>query len=88
MSINPLDEINDGIPKLSDFAESGVIEQTAEAALFVYYPYQYDDEKFSPYSVNIISAKARYGLTGEGTVGFNGNKCKFYISESEALNLA
>ena len=75
-------------PKLSDFAESGVIEQTAEAALFVYYPYQYDDEKFSPYSVNIISAKARYGLTGEGTVGFNGNKCKFYISESEALNLA
>ena len=74
-------------PKLSDFAESGVIEQTAEAAIFVYYPYQYDDEKFSPYSVNLISAKARYGLTGEGTVGFNGNKCKFYNTESEALNV-
>ena len=75
-------------PKLSDFAESGVIEQCAESALFVYYPYQYDDEKFSPYSVNIISAKARYGLTGEGTVGFNGNKCKFYNTEAEAMKLA
>ena len=74
-------------PKLSDFAESGVIEQTAEAAIFVYYPYQYDDEKFSPYSVNIISAKARYGLTGESTVGFNGNKCKFYNTESDAMNI-
>jgi len=74
-------------PKLSDFAESGVIEQTAEAALFVYYPYQYDDEKFSPHSVNIISAKARYGLTGEGTLGFNGNKCKFYNTEADAINV-
>ena len=74
-------------PKLSDFAESGVIEQTAEAALFVYYPYQYDDEKFSPYSVNIISAKARYGLTGEATIGFNGNKCKFYDTEADAINV-
>ena len=74
-------------PKLSDFAESGVIEQTAEAALFVYYPYQYDDEKFSPFSINIISAKARYGLTGESTVGFNGNKCKFYNTESDAMNI-
>ena len=74
-------------PKLSDFAESGVIEQTAEAALFVYYPYQYDDEKFSPYSINIISAKARYGLTGEASVGFNGNKCKFYNTESDAMNI-
>jgi len=74
-------------PKLSDFAESGVIEQTAEAALFVYYPYQYDDEKFSPHSVNIISAKARYGLTGEGTLGFNGNKCKFYNTEADAISV-
>ena len=72
-------------PKLSDFAESGVIEQCAESALFVYYPYQYDDEKFSPYSVNIIAAKSRYGLTGESTLGFNGNKCRFFNSESEAL---
>lgn len=72
-------------PKLSDFAESGVIEQCAESALFVYYPYQYDDEKFSPYSINVIAAKSRYGLTGESTLGFNGNKCRFYNSESKAL---
>ena len=78
---------NDPKPKLSDFAESGVIEQTAAAAIFVYYPYQYDDEKLSPYSVSIISAKARYGLTGESTVGFNGNKCKFYNTETDALNV-
>ena len=44
-------------PKLSDFAESGVIEQCAESALFVYYSYQYDDEKFSPYSISVIAAK-------------------------------
>ena len=74
-------------PKLSDFAESGVIEQTAESAIFVYYPYQYDDEKFSPNSVNLISAKARYGLTGESTVGFSGNRCKFYNTESDAINV-
>ena len=72
-------------PKLSDFAESGVIEQCAESALFVYYPYQYDDEKFSPYSINVIAAKSRYGLTGESTLGFNGNKCRFFNTESEAL---
>jgi replicative DNA helicase len=72
-------------PKLSDFAESGVIEQCAESALFVYYPYQYDDEKFSPYSISVIAAKSRYGLTGESTLGFNGNKCRFYNTESKAL---
>jgi replicative DNA helicase len=72
-------------PKLGDFAESGVIEQCAESALFVYYPYQYDDEKFSPYSINVIAAKSRYGLTGESTLGFNGNKCRFFNTESEAL---
>ena len=72
-------------PKLSDFAESGVIEQCAESALFVYYPYQYDDEKFSPYSINVIAAKSRYGLTGESTLGFNGNKCSFFNRASEAF---
>ena len=72
-------------PKLSDFAESGVIEQTAEAAVFVYYPYHLNDEEFSPYSSTLIIAKARYGITGENTLGFNGNRCKFYLSESKAM---
>ena len=72
-------------PKLSDFAESGVIEQTAEAAVFIYYPYHLNDEEFSPYSSTLIIAKARFGVTGESTIGFNGNRCKFYLSESKAL---
>ena len=72
-------------PKLSDFAESGVIEQTAESAVFVYYPYHLNDEEFSPYSSTLIVAKARYGVTGENNLGFNGNRCKFYLSESKAM---
>lgn len=72
-------------PKLSDFAESGVIEQTAESAVFVYYPYHLNDEEFSPYSSTLIVAKARYGVTGENNLGFNGNRCRFYLSESKAM---
>ena len=71
-------------PRMSDYAESGVIEQTAETALFVWYGYNFDDSQYSPYQSEIISAKTRYGRIGSYVLGFNGDKCKFYDSPEEA----
>jgi len=74
-------------PKLSDFAESGVIEQTAEAAFFVYYPYAVDDRDSDPYEVEIICQKARYGSLGTYNMGFNGDKCSIYFDRTEAIKV-
>jgi len=71
-------------PKMSDYAESGVIEQTVEAAMFVFYGYNFDDQEYSKYQSEVISAKTRYGKVGKCSIGFNGNKCRFYASEEEA----
>lgn len=71
-------------PKMSDYAESGVIEQTVEAAMFIFYGYNFNDQEYSKYQSEIISAKTRYGKIGKCDIGFNGNKCKFYASEEEA----
>ncbi len=65
-------------PKMSDFSESGAIEQTAETALFVFYGYNFDDEKYDKNEIEVICDKARYGKVGTYVMGFNGNKCKFY----------
>ena len=75
-------------PKLSDFAESGVIEQTAEAAFFVYYPYAVDDRESDPYEIEVICQKARYGSLGSYNLGFNGDKCRMYFSRAEAMKVA
>jgi replicative DNA helicase len=72
-------------PRLSDYSESGVIEQTAESALFVWYGYVFNDEEYSPYQSEIISAKTRYGKVTSEEVGFNGDRCKFYTTKEEAL---
>lgn len=74
-------------PKLSDFAESGVIEQTAEAAFFVYYPYAVDDRENDPYEIEIICQKARYGSLGSYNLGFNGDKCSVYFDRTEAIKV-
>tara|TARA_R110002012_G_scaffold318944_1_gene538217 strand:+ start:1060 stop:2382 length:1323 start_codon:yes stop_codon:yes gene_type:complete len=73
-------------PRLSDYAESGVIEQVAEAALFVFYGYNFDHEEYDPYESKIIAAKSRYGRIGSYNLGFNGNKCKFYDDSLQASN--
>jgi len=72
-------------PRLSDYSESGVIEQTAESALFVWYGYVFNDEEYSPYKSEIISAKTRYGKVMTEEVGFNGDRCRFYKTEDEAI---
>ena len=73
-------------PKMSDYSESGVIEQTAETAMFVFYGYNFDGESYDKYESKIISAKARYGNVGSYIVGFNGNKCKFYRNRDLAFD--
>ena len=71
-------------PKMSDYSESGVIEQTAETALFVYYPYNHNPEDNSKYESEIITAKTRYGEIGRFVIGFNGNRCRFFPTPQEA----
>ena len=71
-------------PRMSDYAESGVIEQTAESAMFVFYGYNFESEKYNRYKSEVIVAKSRYGQIGTYPMGFNGNKCKFYNDYKEA----
>ena len=71
-------------PRMSDYAESGVIEQTAEAAVFVFYGYNFDHEKYSKYASEIIISKSRYGKVGTYPVGFNGNRCSYYMTKEMA----
>ena len=71
-------------PRMSDYAESGVIEQTAESAMFVFYGHNFDSDKFNPYKSEIIVAKSRYGKIGTHMVGFNGGRCKFYMNSTMA----
>ena len=71
-------------PKLSDYAESGVIEQVAETAMFVFYGYNFDHEEYGRNESKIIVAKSRYGQIGQYVVGFNGDRCKYYNNPQEA----
>ena len=71
-------------PRMSDYAESGVIEQTAESAMFVFYGYNFDHGKFNEHQSEIIVSKSRYGKIGTHKVGFNGNRCKFYMNPDMA----
>jgi replicative DNA helicase len=71
-------------PRMSDYAESGVIEQTAESAMFVFYGHNFDSDKYNPYRSEIIVSKSRYGKIGTHLVGFNGGRCKFYMNSKMA----
>ena len=71
-------------PRMSDYAESGVIEQTAESAMFVFYGHNFDSESYSSYKSEIIVSKSRYGKIGTHRLGFNGGRCKFYMNSDMA----
>ena len=73
-------------PRLSDFAESGVIEQTAETAIMPFYRWNFDNESHDKYEIEIIVPKSRYGTIGTYVMGFNGNRCKFYFDRDDAKN--
>ena len=72
-------------PRMSDYAESGVIEQTAESAVFVFYGYNFDHERYDRYGSEIIISKSRYGKVGTYPVGFNGNRCSYYMNKDMAI---
>ena len=74
------------IPKLSDLAESGNLEQDAEIVAFTHYPWTVDFEsaKHGRFGLDIVVAKNRYGSTGKATVGFSPDCCTIYDTVEEA----
>lgn len=61
----------DPVPRLSDLAESGAIEQLAADVLFVYYGHKVRREEPAD-QVTIVAGKTRYGTTGQCKLGFDG----------------
>ena len=74
------------IPKLSDLAESGNLEQDAEIVAFTHYPWtvNFENAKNGKYGLDIVVAKNRYGSTGKATVGFSPDTCTLYETVEEA----
>tara|TARA_R100000742_G_C4279068_1_gene102825 strand:- start:2062 stop:3381 length:1320 start_codon:yes stop_codon:yes gene_type:complete len=74
------------IPKLSDLAESGNLEQDAEIVAFTHYPWtvNFENAKNGKYGLDIVVAKNRYGSTGKATVGFSPDCCTLYDTVEEA----
>jgi len=74
------------IPKLSDLAESGNLEQDAEIVAFTYYPWtvNFENAKHGRYGLDIVVAKNRYGSTGKATIGFSPDTCTLYDTVEEA----
>ena len=71
-------------PRLSDLAESGAIEQTAENVVFSFYPYKLQmASETSRNVIEMVGSKVRYGVSGVVELGFNGDKCKLYSSVSD-----
>ena len=81
---------NDRLPRLSDLAESGNLEQDAEIVLFSHYPWvsRYGDDGNSDCYLELIVAKNRYGSTNTCEVGYHGNSCLVADSEGAAMQLA
>tara|TARA_Y100000593_G_scaffold36324_1_gene70712 strand:+ start:1413 stop:2723 length:1311 start_codon:yes stop_codon:yes gene_type:complete len=77
-----LETRDNGVPKLSDLAESGSIEQVAENVLFIFYRYKTDINKFKDGKniIELIGSKVRYGVSGSVKLGYNGDKIKLYNS--------
>ena len=69
----------DPVPKMSDLAESGSIEQVAENILFVYYDYKvnYEESDLGKNRIQIVAAKVRYGENRKLVFGFDGDKVCF-----------
>ena len=74
------------IPKLSDLAESGNLEQDAEIVAFTHYPWtvNFENARHGKYGLEIVVAKNRYGSTGKATVGFSPDLCTLYDTGEEA----
>ena len=82
-----IEKREDPIPKTSDLAESGSIEQIAENILFVYYDWKvkYERSHLGKNQIQIVAGKVRYGETGIATLGFDGDKCRFTNSKEDVM---
>lgn len=67
---------DDPVPRLSDLAESGAIEQLAADVIFLYYGHKVDPDLPAD-QVTVIAAKTRYGTTGRFVLGFNGEHMRY-----------
>ena len=76
----------DNIPRLSDLAESGFLEQDAETAMFAHYPWVSRYDEVDKLEFNVYIVKNRYGNTGTVRMGYDGDKCTIYDSIEEARN--
>lgn len=79
---------NDRVPRLSDLAESGNLEQDAEMVMFSHYPWvtRYGDDGNSECYLELIVAKNRYGNTNLCKVGYDGNRCTIHNDEESAMS--
>tara|TARA_R110000751_G_scaffold5340_4_gene24451 strand:+ start:2867 stop:4210 length:1344 start_codon:yes stop_codon:yes gene_type:complete len=83
----------DAVPRLSDLAESGNLEQDAEIVAFTHYPYisRYGEEDSSgrvwtENELQLIVSKNRYGTTGSIEVGYSGDSCKLFDDLGAAVS--
>ena len=73
------------IPRLSDLAESGAIEQVAENVFFLYYGHKVKPNPAKKNMITLHAAKVRYGETGQSEMGYDGDKSKMFDSHEEFL---
>ena len=74
----------DSIPRLSDLAESGFLEQDAEIVMFSHYPWITRYEDVDKYEFNIYVVKNRYGETGRVQMGYVGDSCLVFDTLNDA----
>lgn len=83
----------DSVPRLSDLAESGNLEQDAEIVAFTHYPYisRYGEEDadgriWTENEMQLVVSKNRYGTTGSVEVGYAGDSCKLFDDLKSAMS--
>jgi len=83
----------DSVPRLSDLAESGNLEQDAEIVAFTHYPYisRYGEEDtdgriWTENEMQLVVSKNRYGTTGSVEVGYAGDSCKLFEDLQSAIS--
>jgi len=76
----------DPMPRMSDLAESGSLEQLAADVCFIYYPFKVTYEDTDRNRVRYIITKARYGGEGILNLGFDGNHMRYYDIPNFAIS--
>jgi replicative DNA helicase len=69
---------DDPVPRMSDLAESGALEQFAADICFVFYEYKVTYEETLKNRVEFVVAKARYGESTSVPLGFDGKMMRYY----------